>query len=82
MIYGYSIWQILGVISIVVLLFSFWSKNSIWGGLTGGGLIGVIAAFFKEGSYNWYYVAKFAIVGVLIGLFADILSRIGKKIKS
>jgi hypothetical protein len=82
LIFGFSIWKILGVSSIIILFLFRGSRNAIWGGMTGGGLIGIIAAFFKEGNYDWYYVAKFAIVGLLIGLFFELVSFVANKFKS
>jgi hypothetical protein len=82
MVLGFSIWQILGVSSIIILFLSWGSRNAIWGGMTGGGLVGIAAAFFKEGKYDWFYVAKFAIVGLLIGLFFELASYVANKFKS
>jgi len=49
--------------------------------MTGGGLIGIIAALFKHGSFDWYYAAKFAITGVMIGLLFELWSFIINKIR-
>lgn len=78
---GLSIaWKILAIIALV-FLFVFWKrKNSIWGGLTLGLVIGLIIAIFSN-KFNWYTILKAGILGVLLGAFAELLSKIGEIIK-
>lgn len=74
-------WKILAFVAIISLILSLRKRSAIWGGVTLGTIIGIIAAFFKDGSYDWYYVAKYAIIGTLIGAFAEIISLISMTIK-
>jgi hypothetical protein len=75
----FTTWKILGGVAIIFLIIFWNSRNSIWGGFTVGGIIGIVAAFFKEGKYDWSYVAKYAIIGVLVGFIADFLGWISRR---
>lgn len=81
MLENLTTWKILGIISIIALIVSFSRRNAIWGGATGGAIIGIITAFFRNGNYDWYYVAKFAIVGALSGIIAELLGLVSLLIR-
>ncbi len=80
-----SIWTILGIISIVLLII-YWGgfgpkfgPNAVWGGLTLGLIIGFIVAIFfvfKGAGFNWYIIEKSAILGTIIGFFAELLGML------
>ncbi|MDD5749469.1 MAG: hypothetical protein PHO91_01620 [Patescibacteria group bacterium] len=80
-----TIWIILGVIAIILLLMYWKSKNAVWGGLTLGIIIGAIISLalkFQGNNFNWLILLKGAIVGILSGFIAELLSKLGKtKIK-
>lgn len=76
-----SVWKIIGFLSTIALLITFKRQNSVWGGFTIGGVIGIIAGFIREGNYDWYYVAKFAIVGTIFGLSAELMTWVSIKTK-
>jgi hypothetical protein len=77
----FTTWKILGFISII-LLFAFWkSKNAVWGGLIIGTVIGLISSIFRQGGFDWHFVAKFAIVGSFIGVVADLLGKLSDRLK-
>lgn len=73
--FEFSIWKILGIVSILGLLLTFSKgKNSLWGGLTLGLLIGIVYSFFREADFDWYFVMKFAIVGTCLSILMEIVT--------
>jgi hypothetical protein len=79
-----DIWNILGIIAIILLLVFARGKNSVWGGLTLGVIIGLIIAIvfiFKGEIFSWSILKKSAIIGVLAGVAADLLGRLSQKLK-
>lgn len=75
-----NIWIILGAVS-VVLLAVYWSKrNAVWGGLTIGIIIGLVAALFSD--FSWWIVGKGAISGTIIGFGAELLGKVSDKMRS
>lgn len=79
-LFALTLWKILGIIAAISLIFFFkGGKNAVWGGITTGGIIGVVAAFFREGNYDWYFVLKFVIIGVLSGVVLELLSNFKKR---
>ncbi len=50
-------------------------QSAIWGGATVGLIVGLILGFFI--SPYWYTVGRAVIVGILIGIGANILAFIG-----
>ena len=75
-------WIILGVISVVLLVVYFRSRNAVWGGLTIGIIAGLIIAFFSGEVFSWYTVGKITIVCVLIGFGVELLGKISDKMKN
>lgn len=73
-----DIWKIFGII-IIVLLIIYWRKrNAVWGGLTMGIILGLavtIFYFFKGNSFSWFFIAKGAILGTMIGFVAELLGK-------
>jgi len=76
-----TIWLILGVASIVILLKYFRTRNAVWGGLTAGVLIGLVWSFFREEGFTIIFVAKSAIVGILVGFVFELLGNLGNRLK-
>ncbi len=76
-------WTVLGISSIIAMLFTFSKgKNSIWGGLTMGVVVGLIIALvylFKGDGFKWVTVAKAGIIGTLSGVVADLLGTLSSK---
>lgn len=75
-----DIWNILGVISLV-LLGVFWKRGPVWGGLTGGLIVGLIISGFDSQPFSWGIILKSGIVGVLVGLGAELLGRLSDRLK-
>ena len=75
-----TIWVILGIISAVLLVIYFRSRNAVWGGFTAGLIIGLIVAFFF--GFDWYIVGKGTILGALIGFGAELLGKVSDKMRS
>lgn len=69
------IWTILGVLSIILLIDYFRTKNAVWGGFTGGIIVGIIINIFGKG-FSWFTIGKAAIIGTLIGFAAELLGKI------
>ncbi|MCK5050441.1 MAG: hypothetical protein KAS53_01785 [Candidatus Cloacimonetes bacterium] len=79
-----GIWEILGIISIISLIVSWRKRNAIWGGLTFGAFIGLIIAIFyvfSGNGFNWKIIAKGSIIGILLGVFAELLGKIADGFK-
>jgi len=74
-------WNILGIIALIGLIIFARGKNSIWGGLTLGVIVGLIIAvifYFKGEDFSWLFIKKSAIIGVFAGLLADLLGKLSK----
>ncbi len=67
------IWIILGLGAVVILALYFKRRNSVWGGLTGGIITGILISVFSN--LDWYLIAKAAIIGTFIGLGAELLGK-------
>lgn len=78
-------WNLLGIVSALLLL-KYWStRNAVWGGFTGGVMVGVIIAILtmiRGGELNWFIIGKGAIVGTLLGLVAELLGKLSDKMRS
>ena len=75
---NFDIWQILGVITIVLLAVFWKKKNVVWGGLTLGVIMGIIItvfSVFKGSGFDWYIIGKSAILGTILGFVAELLGR-------
>jgi len=73
-------WKILTIIAAISMLLSFFRrKNAIWGGATIGLVIGIITAIVKN--FNWSITYKAVVIGILVGLVADLLGMIADLLK-
>ena len=74
-------WNILTWIAILSLIVFFnKKKNAVWGGLFGGIFIGIIWALIfllKGEGWQWKLFLHGIIIGVLLGLVAELLGKIG-----
>ncbi|HUU16349.1 MAG TPA: hypothetical protein VMW72_04300 [Sedimentisphaerales bacterium] len=72
-------WTILSIIAVVSLIFFFArGPNPIWGGATGGLIIGAIVALVRDG-FEWSTIWKGIVVGIILGVIAEILGRLSKR---
>ena len=78
-----TFWIIVGLISLVLLLVTFFGeRNAVWGGLTFGVLMGLIVAlvyFYTGRGFEWLTIYKGAVIGVIVGFFAELLPTILKR---
>lgn len=80
------LWLTLGIITIVLLVI-YWGRfgpNAVWGGLTGGLIIGFIVAiflYFQRNGFDWYIIGKVAILGTMLGFMAELLGKVSGLIK-
>ena len=73
-------WKILTIIAAISIIASFFRKqNAIWGGATIGLVLGIIIAIFNK--FNWSITYKAIVIGILIGLIADLLGMISDLLK-
>ncbi len=72
-------WIILFIISLVLLVKYWGSRNAVWGGLTLGIIIGLIWKFV--GRADWYILIKVATVGILLGFGAELLGMLFDRLK-
>lgn len=77
-------WTALGVIS-VIALFLFWKgRNAVWGGLTFGVVIGIVLTLANPilgNGFSLRPLGKAAVVGILLGLLAEMLGRAADAIR-
>ena len=73
-------WTTLTIIASLAMILSFFRKqNAIWGGATIGLVIGIILAIIKK--FNWSITYKAIVIGILVGIVADLLGLFGDFIK-
>jgi len=73
-------WKILTIIAIISLIASFFrKKNAVWGGATLGLVLGIIIALFNK--FNWSIIYKAVVIGILVGLIAELLGMISDWLK-
>lgn len=70
---NFSIWIILGIVTVILLMFFWRTRNAVWGGFTIGIIIGLIVALFS--GFDWYMVVKGAISGTIVGFGAELLGK-------
>lgn len=75
-----AIWIILGTLTLVFLVIYWNSKNSVWGGLTLGVLIGFMVTLYI--GFDWSVILKGAILGTICGFLSDLLGNIADKMRS
>jgi len=80
-----TLWIILGSISILILITTFFKgRNAVWGGLSIGIVLGLISALiylFLGNGFIWLIVVKVAIIGTILGFISEIFGIVGDKIK-
>ena len=57
-------WTILSVASAILLVLN-WNKHVVWGSLTLGVIISLLASIFV--GFDWVFIAKGGIIGVIFG---------------
>jgi len=78
-------WEILGIIALILLIVCFKKRSSVWGGLTIGIIVGIIITIIfliRGDGFNWRIIGKGAISGTLIGFGADLIGRVGDKLRN
>lgn len=83
--FNINIWIFLAIIAVIALMFSWKTKNAIWGGLTIGGIIGLIIAivFLLIGKgFHWSFIQKGMILGTLVGVIAEFLAKFSSFLKN
>jgi len=74
-------WIVLAVIAAISLLVFFMrGPNAVWGGATGGLIIGVIVALVGRG-FDWSLIWKGIVVGTLLGVVAELLGGLARRLK-
>lgn len=77
-----SMWIILSVVAFIVLIVFFMrGPNAVWGGATIGLFIGIIMVVFNK-VFSWSIIYKPIVVGILVGLAAELLSLFSKALKN
>ena len=81
---NFGIWEILSIISAIGLIYFWRSKNAVWGGMTGGAIIGIIIAiiyYFKGEGFSWTIIGKGIVIGTLAGILSELLGFISSRLK-
>jgi len=83
-IVNFDIWTILGIITVILLIVFWQSRNAVWGGLIIGIIVGFVVTFFisREDGFDWFIIGKGAILGTILGFIADLLGRVSDFIKN
>lgn len=68
------IWQILGAITIVLLIFYWRRKNAVWSGFVIGLILGILLSIFN--GFDLLVIGKSSIAGAMFGFAARILAKI------
>jgi len=81
-----DIWNILGIIAIIALLFYFFNgRNAVWSMFTFGIIIGLIAgiiSYFLGNGFNWSMIKKIVIGCILIAVFFELIFHLILRPKS
>ena len=75
-----SIWTILGIVTVILLVVYWGSRNAVWGGFTIGIIVGLVIALFS--GFDWWIVGKSAVVGALIGFGVELLGKLSDKMRN
>jgi hypothetical protein len=84
MIDNFGIWGLLTIIAVIALIVFWRGPNSVWGGLTGGLIVGLIIAiikYFGGNGFSFYIVGKGIVLGAVLGLGAEMLSKLSGILK-
>ena len=77
------IWNILTLIAIVLLIANFSrGRNSVWGGLTIGIVVGTIWAIVSAvlgNDFSTHTILRVVTIGVLAGFVADLIGKLSDK---
>jgi len=71
-----NIFLIIGVVALIASFFTQ-GRSAIWGGATAGLIVGIIIGIVKQ---DFSDILRATLIGADVGLVAEILSIIGKKI--
>lgn len=77
-------WGVLSIAAIVLLVYYFNGRNSVWGGMTGGVILGLIAAIFfafQGDGFPWVIIGKGAVIGTITGFVFDLLGMFGDRLR-
>lgn len=77
-----EMWYMLTVLAVLCLLITWKSKNAVWGGIPVFGMIGLIASlirYFRGHHFDWHFVGRCIVVGVLLGSVLELLARISQR---
>jgi hypothetical protein len=74
-----TVWVILAVAAVIALLVFFaMGPNAVWGGATIGIVVGVLWKLI--GRTNWNVAIKVVVVGILLGVGAELVGRIANRL--
>jgi len=61
----------------VHFLFPWFERG--WGGVTLGAVVGLVVALVRSAPFTWFTVGKAAVIGILLGVGAELLSMINRR---
>jgi len=76
----FGIWEILGIITLILLVVFWQKRNAVWGGFTLGIVVGLVIALFSN--FDWHIIGKSTVSGTIVGFGAELLGKIYDKIKN
>lgn len=77
-------WTFLSIITIISLIVFWKGPNAVWGGFSlgaMGGLAMAIVSFSVSKEFQWSMVGKGVIVGVVLGLGAELFGKLSAQMK-
>ena len=79
-----SMWTFLLIIAVISLIIFWKGPNAVWGGIAlgaiGGLIIAIIISILDKG-FHWSTVGKGIIVGVLLGVGAELLGKLSDRMR-
>lgn len=74
-----DVWQILGILTPILLIIYWGGQNAVWGAFTAGVILSFLVMFFfvfKGEGFDWYIVGKGAVLGTMAGFVFELFGKI------
>lgn len=75
-------WYALAILSFILMIVNWKKRNAVWGGLSFGIIVGLIISIvilIIGNGFQLGFIAKGAIIGVMIGFISELLMKLGNR---